>query len=168
MLSSWFFTKYISPWKAPPQISFVMWKNICETTNISKKHFTFKITKDCPISLKCDHWCNANLLLDMHQYHSLTSLLPNNFLLSQFFNASGWKIPSACHKTVLDSIRSIPILLREVLSICLGKMVLRLNLILICKTIIRWRMKFFGIKLCGINIVLYGIQFMSDYFFWWP
>ncbi|KAI0516308.1 hypothetical protein KFK09_008980 [Dendrobium nobile] len=60
-LSTWYLSKYCSPWKPPPTTSSDMWKSICNIARHAKTNFVFKITDNSPISLKMGSLVSGSL-----------------------------------------------------------------------------------------------------------
>ncbi|PKU63238.1 Putative ribonuclease H protein [Dendrobium catenatum] len=61
-LSQWLTSRYISPWSPIHSFATKFWRDVCLTAGMVKYKFSFKITRNAPISFRWDHWlCNSRV-----------------------------------------------------------------------------------------------------------
>ncbi|PKU68607.1 Putative ribonuclease H protein [Dendrobium catenatum] len=111
-LSQWLTARYISPWKPIPSFASKFWRAVCSTAEVAREKFSFKITRNAPISFCWDHWVSNSKLEDILSMQDFNYQFPNSFsdsLVRDFISGDNWMLPSCFSILMQLNIRKVNI-----------------------------------------------------------
>ncbi|KAL0920406.1 hypothetical protein M5K25_009542 [Dendrobium thyrsiflorum] len=93
--TSWFRSKFSSPWKPTPTLASKFWNSVYITALKVKSHFRMAVSPYSDLSIWWDPWCNGLYLVDLHPFVSF-----GGPLVKDYVSNNCWDLSSACPDSV--------------------------------------------------------------------